>query len=362
VIAQDERLTRRVGAVSLAVIATAIVFFVFVYDRIEWGRHVRVRVYFHHAGSLREGAPFVVAGRTVGKVESIVPVPRGAKTPLGAAANGSESGVVATVAIDASEADRLDASGDIFVASRGALSERYLELGPPAPDTSGRTLHENDELVGRDPPSLDRVLQRTWDNMVTLRTFASEVKPELDALRTQIDALRSQFDTTATTVALPNVDQLAGLIADASTVRDEIAQLRERGLGGEAGRAHIEATVDRAKAVVAATRASLDKLDASATQLRTALSGARGRLGPKVDQLVAQVELAIDRIRGDIAKVDPLLAEIDAINTRIARGEGSILKLMHDPEFPEDAKELGKIMKRQPWKIINRPPDKEPSK
>ena len=35
--------------------------------------------------------------------------------------------------------------------------------------------------------------------------------------------------------------------------------------------------------------------------------------------------------------------------------KGSLMKLMHDPEFPEDAKELGKIMKRQPWKIINHP-------
>jgi hypothetical protein len=30
---------------------------------------------------------------------------------------------------------------------------------------------------------------------------------------------------------------------------------------------------------------------------------------------------------------------------------------MQDPEFPEGAKDLGKIMKRQPWKIIARPHD-----
>ena len=43
------------------------------------------------------------------------------------------------------------------------------------------------------------------------------------------------------------------------------------------------------------------------------------------------------------------------LNQALARGDGSIMKLMHDPEFPEEAKELGKIMKRQPWKIIDRP-------
>jgi len=60
-LAQDERLTRRVGAVALSVLALAFVFFVFIYDRIEWGSYTRVKVYFHHVGSLREGAPFVVA-------------------------------------------------------------------------------------------------------------------------------------------------------------------------------------------------------------------------------------------------------------------------------------------------------------
>ena len=67
---------------------------------------------------------------------------------------------------------------------------------------------------------------------------------------------------------------------------------------------------------------------------------------------------AIDRVKADIAKVEPLLAQVDALNQSLARGEGSIMKLMRDPEFPEDAKELGKIMKRQPWKIIDRPATK----
>jgi hypothetical protein len=52
-----------------------------------------------------------------------------------------------------------------------------------------------------------------------------------------------------------------------------------------------------------------------------------------------------------------LLAKVAEINARIARGEGSLGKLMKDPEFPEDAKALGKIMKRQPWRIIQRPAD-----
>ena len=58
-----------------------------------------------------------------------------------------------------------------------------------------------------------------------------------------------------------------------------------------------------------------------------------------------------------IDKVDPLLATVDDIAARFARHEGSIGRLMHDPEFPEDAKELGKILKRRPWRVIAKPSD-----
>ena len=347
---QDERLVRRVGAVSLALIGLAIAFFVFIYDRIEWGPHVRVHVYFHHVGSLHEGAAFIVGGRQIGTIETIALSPRGATGPLG-----GDEGVVATVAIDGRDAAHLDRGGDVFVASRGALSERYLELGP-APEP-GTPLREGDQLLGRDPPSLDRVLQRTWDNLTTLGGFTDEIKPELDALRTQIDELRGHFDTTATNLALPQVDKLGPLISDASQISDEIRHIREVGLGGELGMVRIAALMTHARAIVAESRASLDKLDASATALRANIESLRARLGTKGNEAIAAVELAIDRIQADIAKVDPLLAQIDALNDRIAKGEGTLLKLMRDPEFPEDAKELGKILKRQPWKIINRPAD-----
>lgn len=339
---------------SLTVIALAIGFFVFIFDRIEWGSHTRVRVYFHHVSSLREGAAFVVGGRTVGKVETIALSPRGEPGPL----HGDE-GVVVTVAVDAAMARRLDRSGDVFIASRGMLAERYLELGPPVEASAGTMLAEGDKLLGRDPPSLDRVLQRTWDNLTALGGFTADIKPELDALRAQVDELRGHFAATGANVdaLIPGIEQLGPLLDDASTIRAEIEQIREQGLGGTAGLAKLGDVVTHARTILAASRVSLDKLDASATSLRAGFESMRGRLGTKGEQAIAAVELAVDRVRADIAKVDPLLAQIDALNQRLARGEGSIMKLMHDPEFPEDAKELGKILKRQPWKIIGRPPN-----
>src|SRR5262249_37613994 len=113
--------------------------------------------------------------------------------------------------------------------------------------------------------------------------------------------------------------------------------------------------IARTRTVVADIRIRLDQVSASAEPLSAALATARARVGAKGPELVAKVDLVIDRVRAASTKVDALLAPLDELGEAIARGEGSALKLMHDPEFPEDAKELGKIMKRQPWRVMAHP-------
>ena len=340
-LAHDQQLARRVGTIGLVVIALAIGFFVFVYDRIEWGRHMRVRVYFHSTGGLVEGAPFVVAGREVGKVEAIVLSPRGAQTPL----NGDE-GVEVRVAIDARDAAQL-VRGDVFVASKGPLSARYLELGPPPADAQRVAIREHDQLLGSDPPTLDRVFQRTWDNLTTLGGFLDEMHPEMAELRTQLTALQVTMHDLAPDVALgADVD---ALIAE--------GRRTQAALGGNAGLDRISALVDHAHATVAQARTMVAALRTKADALGDSLATVKARLGTRGNEAIEKVELAIDRVKAVLDKVDPLLAQVDAIQQRLERGEGSLMKLMHDPEFPEEAKELGKIMKRQPWKLIDRPRD-----
>jgi ABC-type transporter Mla subunit MlaD len=343
-LAQDTRLARRVGAVGIVVGTFTILFFVFVWDRIDWGSHVRFKLYLHSTGGLQEGAPFVVAGREVGKIESIGFSPHGAPGPL----NGDE-GVVITIAVDTKWAKRITWGGDVFVTSRGALGGRYIEIGaPPAP---GPSIAEsvkagNDKVLGRDPPSLDRVVQRTWDNLTTAARFADEVRPAMDELTTQVDALRATLDTIAPEVAFR--EDIDALIAEA---RKSYAAL-----GGEAGLDRIGKVTDEASDTLAQARATIAKLRESADLLGASLGSLNGRLGTKGSEAVARVEQAIDRVKATIDKIDPLLKQAQELQAALARGDGSLMKLMNDPEFPEDAKELGKILKRQPWKIINRPP------
>nr|MDQ3370392.1 MCE family protein [Myxococcota bacterium] len=226
----DDRLTRRVGAVTLLLLAGAVGFVVFIYDQIEWRRHVRIGVYFHDTGGLREGAPLVVGGREIGTIETVALAPRDVQGPLG-----GDEGVVVTVAIPAREAARVTRGGDVFVTSRGPLGARYLEIGPAA--TAGPSLAEDPRpLLGRDPPSIDRVLQRTWDNLTVARVFGEAVGPELALLRVRIAELGATLDGL-----VPNVAGMASLGLEVTQLVAEARRLRDVSLGGEPGLAQLAA-------------------------------------------------------------------------------------------------------------------------
>lgn len=344
-LAQDARLARRVGAIALLVMAAASAGFVFLLDRATLGTPLRFRVLFRHSAGLQDHAPLVVAGMPVGRVEAISPVLHGAPGPLG-----GEVGVAALVEIRGRDAWKVPAGASIFMASRGPLSERYLEVAP-APGPPGAPVRDGDELRGVDPPTLDNILQHTWNNLLVYQQFVDTVRPELTALRDQLTALRDSWSAIA-----GDVRSAGGLGALVDAIRDLVAaatRTRDTALGGSAGLAHLAATVRQARQAVAEIRAALDVLGPELAGLTDRLAQIRADVA--AGDPLGHVDPLIARLRGALDKIDPLLAVAADLGDRIARGEGTIGRIASDPEFPEDTKELGKIIKRHPWKILERP-------
>jgi ABC-type transporter Mla subunit MlaD len=341
-VAQDGRLARRVGALTLLVMAGIIAGFVFLLDQPALGAAVRIRVLFRHTAGLREQAALVVAGQPVGKVEAITPVPHGAPGPLA-----GEVGVAVTVAIRASSAWKVPAASDIVVASRGPLSDRYLEVAPPRGEP-GAAVHDGQELRGIDPPSLDNVLQHTWTNMTIFQQFVQAVRPEATALRAQLDRLRAQLDAIA---ADPRA--AGGPAAAVEAVRalvDTARHTYDTSLGGAAGLARIRAVAHDARLAIGDLRAAIDLVGPQLAALAADADRMRDHLA--ASQTFARAGEAIATVRAVLDKLDPVLANLDALGAQIASGEGSIGRIVRDPEFPEDAKDLGKVIKRQPWKLM----------
>jgi len=109
--------------------------------------------------------------------------------------------------------------------------------------------------------------------------------------------------------------------------------------------AEIRASVAEAEATLAEARAN----HARARQL----SESGFYSAQQATQTLTAADTALARLEGVQAKVADLMGIID-------RGEGSLGRIANDPEFPEDAKELGKILKRTPLRVIGHPQDDEP--
>ena len=352
-LAQDTRLARRVGAVTLVALAAVAAGFVFLLDRVAISSPARIRVMFRHSAGLHDQAPLVVAGQSIGRIAAISPMPHGAPGPLG-----GDVGVAVTVEVRRDDLWKVPAAATIFVASRGALSDRYLEVAPPAGDP-GPAIADGAELRGVDPPTLDNVLQHTWNNLTTFRQFVDTVRPELTRLRGELAVLRIRLDELAGDLRPAGgpgtpapgaglIDATRGLIASATRTYDTA-------LGGAPGVAHLAATAGDARQAIAEIRAALDALGPEVAAAGAELARIRGHVSAA--DPIARAEQALARLRGAIDKIGPLLAAARELADRIAHGEGTIGRLATDPEFPEDTKDLGKMLKRHPWRILERPPN-----
>lgn len=363
-----ERLATKVGAVALLLAAAGVIFVAAVLPQLAGARAARVRVYYLELAGLKEGAPVRSAGEQIGRVEAIALSPAGAggaDSPLS-----GQAGAVVHLAIDEDGLARTWRGGAYVISSSGPLAARYVEVIPPrsarpedqAPLVSGMALR------GVDPPTLDRVLQRTWTNLSIARRFFEQVAPEALALRREVSALLLTLQQVRRAEAAPaspsGAAPAAGLVSD-----DRVAQplVELRALAAEAELAWRDVVggrpaVARLQAVAGRARATWRGASASAAELFSLIEALRADLARVSAQLTAAAPSA--KLAALLAQLDVLGAKLAAVEgsarviaERWQRREGTLGRLLTDPEFPEDAKELGKILKRQPWRIFGHPDD-----
>ncbi len=341
----DDRLTTRVGAVVLLLVMVAGVL-VLTLDTIHLRAGLRFTVYFEHLGALKEGAEVQAASKVIGEVKSVRFL---AKNRLGPNHPLSKSGGVAVhVRIDKRYRHMLPINGDYFVSSKGLFSMRYLEIGAPrggaAPD---RPIEEGDQIRGIDPPRVDRVLQRSYENLMSTAMFARLVFPEWRALVKQLDILSGLLD---------QVEPHPGAIADArravNLLIDEVSVTRDKWSRAGVTAADIRRLTARARRTMAVVDASFSEIGADVADLR----GRIAALGARVPKdLRKRFDLALRRTEGSMKKLQHTVALMRQMQAMVERGEGNIGALANDPEFSDDTKKLGKILKSKPWRIIAPP-------
>jgi prefoldin subunit 5 len=199
---------------------------------------------------------------------------------------------------------------------------------------------------------MDRVLQNTWDNLTITRAFLDEVQPEARALFAALDELSATLDTIE-----PKPGELQALRDHVDEVTAEATTMWLTIEAGGATPDDITALAARAQTTLAAgglalatVRQRIQSLIAEFDRVKDRLEAAKPGLEKKVREALVSADRAI-------AQIDDVRGKVQDLMGIIARGEGSLGKLANDPEFPEDAKELGKILKRKFWRVIGHPQD-----
>ena len=330
----DEGLSRRVGGLVLAATAAVVLFVALVKDRLG-GDGVRVQVYFAGATGLSEGAAVRIAGRSVGEVTaiSIVPVHR---TWAGHPLEGT-GGVVVTMQLDRGWARRIPANSEVFVGARSILAPRYLELAPPRGELPGRAFADGDAVRGVDPPDLDRILQRMWDNLGDVEEFIAAIQPSSQALTLAIARLTFLLEQLApgeaTAAARAAVDEAEALVADLDL--SGVPRLL----------AHAEVVLAKVQAAIADLRTRADAFLAAIDAAGAAIPA----------DLRARIDRTIGTFTAAIRAGETLVAQLRGALDDAINGTGTLAALGRDLELIDDMKEMTKRMKRAPWRVVAPP-------
>lgn len=324
----DDRLHTRVGLGVLFALALAVTLVL-----VLQGRHlrpgIRVKVEFEHLGPLAPGTPIRISGKQVGTVDGIrLAAPR----------------VVLDCWIERRHAWMVRRNSEVFVNQPSVLGEAYLEVGPPRGEEPGPPIADGDTLRGVDPPRIDRLLQKSYENLLAVSDLLRNGLPEarelgaaLDELGRTLDALEPEpgaYVRTGRAVAavLDEVESFSAALSGSGTSAADVA----------AAAARVEQTLSRAGRELAGIRARLDVL-------LERLSSLTARVGP--DRL-ARLELALARARDLAAQAERISGEAAALATQVVQGRGTIGAFLGDTELFDDVKAMMKLMKSQPWRTI----------
>lgn len=347
---RDPRLTQRIGAVALLVLGALIVLLVS-FDGCTFRSRFHVTVYFDHAGGLREDADVQVAGRVIGEVTDIVLVPAHETRPghplhpLG--------GVAVIIRVEDRFAHMTALNSEYFVNNKGLFGERYIEVGaPPGNGPRERPLQPGDEIRGVDPPQWDRMLVRAQHDMKLAREFARAMEPEARVL---MDALSALADT---------LDSFAATPGELGMVRESLRAVAREARTLRATWQASEVTLDDLGRIARETRLTAERMSAAIADLRgrvRVLAGDIAELERRVPpDSFARLREALAKADDSLARAQRVIVNLREIASFVLRGEGTVGSLLKDPEFPEDAKNLGRMIKRHPWRLVGRPRERAP--
>lgn len=336
----EDRTVLRVGAVVSILLVAAVVFALQI-DLRDLGPTAKIDVFLSHPGALRADADVQLGGRKIGTVHAIRLVTsheaRSPDHPLY-----PDGGVVCQVWVRNKYLFWVRGNSELFVNSRGLIGESYLEVAPPPGDEEMlRPVRTGDRLRGIDPARMEHVIVTSFDNARRFAALLEELGPSMQLFRDELTALGTTIDSLQ-----PEATAFAAIGDSAGRASDEMARLREGFADYD-----LEVLQVQGQRLIAQARSDLAAIDAALDILSRDLRVIEARLPAdltgKYRQVASDAQTQLATLRSTIATLRELAQLIE-------QGSGTIGALMNDPEFSDDAKKLGRYLKRHPWKLLTR--------
>ena len=330
----DERLNIRVGLALLVALCVGVGAVFGLSGRTLAAVH-QYHVDFSRIGGLKTGAKVLLSGREVGEVKDIRFAGRGV--------------LRVDIWVRRDYRRYLYENSEFYVGMGGSiLGEPSLDIGAPRGGAApGRELGDGAVVRGIDPPKLDDVLSRLYENLNTIT----------DELRTDKDVI-DPF--------LRDLDHLLATIDDIRTEPGAILRIRDNVTTGTVAALDLIAALRRGTDDGARIRATAREV----SRLWTRAEKDMRALGPRLDRAQAGVErlqevfsaperaritAAFETLRRAADAGASVAREVTRLADYVAAGRGTVGGFLVDVEIVDDIKVIHQMLKDKPWMTLAKP-------
>jgi phospholipid/cholesterol/gamma-HCH transport system substrate-binding protein len=339
----------KVGALflfSLALLAT----FVLVLGDFSFSKGFEFYVEFDNAGGLKPGADVAIAGINVGTVEELRFI-RAEEEPKGP--DDYAVAVRTKLRVDEKYSDAIREDSDLFITTRGVLGEPYIEI--VTNDFESAQIEEGAVLRGVDPPRMDLIVAKASELLTVLTELlddpdihAKDLLANTASLMKNLDHFvvdnRGDLDTTVDNVRDGSEEAkqlLAALnlaVEDGETLRATLRQARSTARHANSIAARVDKDIDPVVDDVVVVAANARNVSESADRL--------------VAQNEAKIDEAIDNVHASTENLNQMSSDAQVLVTDVTEGKGTVGALISDREIYDDLKEMLRVIKQRPWKIV----------
>jgi phospholipid/cholesterol/gamma-HCH transport system substrate-binding protein len=336
----------KVGALVLFAIAL-LAGFVLVLGDFSFSEGRRLHVEFDNAAGLKPGADVAIAGLNVGQVQSL------AFQRHDDEETGSVVSARATLRVDREHFETIRTSSNFYISRRGVLGEPYIEIVTrsfEAPTIEPGSTHE-----GVSPPRIDLLTAKAKDLLDALTSLFEDPDVTLAKLVQHGASLMAQLDDFVAT----HRKDLDGSVSGAHATIDEAERFlkvlnRAVGEGDE-----LEETLDHTRKTAARADSISRKVDRRVGPITEDLAKTAERaenVSASTERLVhdneEKLQESIDHVHASTEDLERLSGDAREVVGRIRKGKGTVGQLLNDRKMYDDMRELLRIVKRQPWRIL----------